>query len=72
MSNVLEVIRTAEEHGPPPDEGAALVPPDWIDDDDPEVRGPWKIQNLPSASWSLSRVAELEAQIASVEAVQRD
>jgi phage host-nuclease inhibitor protein Gam len=59
--NVLDLVKTAEEMQP-----AAENLPDEIagyeDAENPEVRGGWAIENLPSADWALARLTECESE----------
>jgi hypothetical protein len=44
------------------------VPEDYVDDQDPEVRGPWEITSLGSVDWALSRLGECEAEAEEIDA----
>jgi phage host-nuclease inhibitor protein Gam len=39
---------------------------DYQDEIDPEVRGPWKVENVQSADWALSRLGECEREAAEI------
>jgi phage host-nuclease inhibitor protein Gam len=70
MSNVLDLIRTAETNEPAPPLRAGEMPEAlaaYEDEQDPAVRGPWAIDSLGSADWSLSRLAECEAEAAEID-----
>jgi phage host-nuclease inhibitor protein Gam len=41
---------------------------EYIDEESPDVRGPWKIQDSGSVDWALRRKAECEQEIAEVRA----
>jgi phage host-nuclease inhibitor protein Gam len=41
---------------------------DYVDEENPEVRGPWKIQNLTSVDWALRRLGECEAEVSAIKA----
>jgi phage host-nuclease inhibitor protein Gam len=63
MSNVLDLIHTAETMEPAPKPDA--VPPelaDYSDDQDLSVGAGWSIESLGSADWALSRLGECEAE----------
>lgn len=66
MSNVLDLIATAEHMAP----AADLLPPEiesYEDSENPEVRGRWQIDSLQSADWALARLAECEAEAAEID-----
>jgi phage host-nuclease inhibitor protein Gam len=48
-----------------------LLPLEYTDDEDPEVRTGWEITTKSTADWALSRAATAKARIADIEA-QRD
>lgn len=51
---------------------AALQPPEYVDDEDPNVRtGPWAIENIGTLDWALGRIAAKKAERSHIEA-QRD
>ena len=71
MSNVLDAIHTAETMEPagPLDP----MPPElatYEDAENPEVRGPWRIETIQSADWALARMAELQAEAEQVDAMR--
>jgi phage host-nuclease inhibitor protein Gam len=68
MSNVLDLIETAERLGPTP-----LPEPiaTYEDESDPEVRGGWQIETAASVDWALQRIAECEAEADAID-VQAD
>lgn len=62
--NVLDLVKAAEETP------LAPLPPEiegYEDSENPEVRGRWQIENMPSADWALARLAECEAEAAEIE-----
>lgn len=66
MSNVLDLVHTAETMEP----AADLLPPEiegYEDAENPEVRGAWQIETLQSADWALARMAECEAEAAEID-----
>lgn len=65
MSDVRDLIRTAEEIAPAPDSPPLL--PEYVDEERPDVRLGWRIGELTEADWAFQRMQELEAQIAAVE-----
>ena len=66
--NVLDIIKAAEETP------LAPLPPEiegYADEENPEVRGRWQIENLPSFDWALARLAECEAEAAEIDRQER-
>lgn len=70
MSNVLDLIHTAETNPPAAPLRAGSMAPEvegYEDEQDPAVKGAWAIESLGSADWALSRLADGEAEIAEIE-----
>lgn len=44
-----------------------LVPADWMDEEDSEVKGPWTIQDRGSLEWALQRLATLHAELSTID-----
>lgn len=71
MSNVLEMIRTAETMEPAPSTTELTTPAEfqgYEDEQDQSVTPAWRIENLQTADWSLRRLAECEAEAAAIDA----
>jgi phage host-nuclease inhibitor protein Gam len=66
MSNVLDLIRTAETMAPAAENLPAEIA-SYEDAENPEVRGAWQIETLQSADWALARMAECEAEAAEID-----
>jgi phage host-nuclease inhibitor protein Gam len=66
MSNVLDLIRTAETMAPAAENLPAEIA-GYEDSENPEVRGAWQIETLQSADWALARLAECEAEAAEID-----
>lgn len=66
--DVNALIETAERLGPTPLPDAIAQ---YEDPADPEVRGPWQIENVTSADWALKRKGECESEIAEVEEMRK-
>ena len=70
MSSVLDLIATAEHNPPAPPLRAGPMAPEvegYQDDTDPSVGGGWQIETLGSADWALSRLGEVEAEVAEID-----
>lgn len=44
-----------------------LVPPEWRDEEDESVSGPWQIDSRSSLDWAMSRLAKLRAEAEAIE-----
>jgi phage host-nuclease inhibitor protein Gam len=68
--DINKIIATAEALAPASPLRAGPPPPDldsYEDTENPEVRGPWKIETITSADWALARMAELQAEADSID-----
>lgn len=65
MSNVLDLINTAEKYGAPELPEAISA---YEDASDPDVRGGWQIETAASVDWALQRLAECAAEAEAVDA----
>ena len=71
MGDVRDLIATAEKYPPAPPLAELTMPPDLVgyeDEEDPVVKGAWRIENTGSADWALRRLAECEAEIGEIQA----
>lgn len=73
--NVENIIADAGSMPPAPPLRAGSVPPDldtYEDAEDPRVKGStWRIETIQSADWALARMAELQAEAESIDALAK-
>jgi hypothetical protein len=63
MSDVREIIKTAETW--PPAVGEPTIP-EYVDEQDPEIKTGWMVRTEGDAEWALKRLGECEAEIAAL------
>lgn len=71
MSNVLDIIRTAETNPPAPSTAELTTPAEfqgYEDEENPFVTPAWRIEDKATADWALRRYGECLAEAADIEA----